>query len=118
MMMEQVLARENLLAAWRRVKANAGAPGIDGMTVEEFPAFSREHWPRIRSALMEGTYRPAPVRRVFTGGWLITSVSHREPISLDIGCSCSVPFPEMSVWRFHQRIPVSGANARISAASS
>jgi|TARA_B100000315_G_scaffold257276_1_gene305597 RNA-directed DNA polymerase len=64
-MMEQVLASENLHAAWRRVKANAGAPGIDGMTVEAFPAFGREHWPRIRSALMAGTYRPAPVRRVF-----------------------------------------------------
>ena len=64
-MMEQVLAPENLRAAWRRVKANAGAPGIDGMTVEAFPAFGREHWPRIRSALMAGTYRPAPVRRVF-----------------------------------------------------
>jgi RNA-directed DNA polymerase len=64
-MMEQVLARENLLKAWQRVKSNKGAPGTDGMTVEEFPAFSREHWPRLRSALMEGTYRPAPVRRVF-----------------------------------------------------
>src|ERR1035437_1863587 len=64
-MMEQILAPENLRAAWKRVKANAGAPGIDGMTVEAFPAFSREHWPRIRSALMAGTYRPAPVRRVF-----------------------------------------------------
>jgi retron-type reverse transcriptase len=64
-MMEQVLAPENLQKAWHRVKTNAGAPGIDGMTVEAFPAFSREHWPRIRSALMEGTYRPAPVRRVF-----------------------------------------------------
>jgi RNA-directed DNA polymerase len=64
-MMEQVLAAENLRRAWQRVKTNAGAPGIDGMTVEDFPAFSREHWPRIRSALMEGTYIPAPVRRVF-----------------------------------------------------
>ena len=64
-MMEQVLAPENLRAAWRRVKANAGAPGIDGMTVEQFPAFCREQWPGIRSALMDGTYRPAPVRRVF-----------------------------------------------------
>jgi len=64
-MMEQVLSAENLQAAWRRVKANAGAPGIDGMTVEAFPAFCREHWPRIRSALMTGTYHPAPVRRVF-----------------------------------------------------
>ncbi len=64
-MMEQVLAPENLRAAWRRVKGNAGAPGIDGMTVEAFPAFCRQQWPRIRSALMEGAYRPAPVRRVF-----------------------------------------------------
>jgi len=64
-MIEQILAPENLRRAWQRVKSNAGAPGIDGMTVQEFPAFSREHWPRIRSALMDGTYRPAPVRRVF-----------------------------------------------------
>jgi RNA-directed DNA polymerase len=64
-MMEQVLAAENLQKAWQRVKANAGAPGMDGMTVAEFPAFCRQHWPRIRSALMAGTYRPAPVRRVF-----------------------------------------------------
>jgi RNA-directed DNA polymerase len=64
-MMEQVLASENLRKAWHRVKTNAGAPGIDGMTVEAFSAFCRKHWPRIRSALMEGTYRPAPVRRVF-----------------------------------------------------
>ena len=64
-MMEQILASENLPAAWRRVKANAGAPGIDGMTVEAFPAFARAHWPRIRSALVSGAYRPAPVRRVF-----------------------------------------------------
>ena len=64
-MMENILERENLLRAWRRVKSNAGASGIDGMTVERFPAFCREHWPRIRSALMEGTYHPAPVRRAF-----------------------------------------------------
>lgn len=64
-MMEQFLAPENLQKAWRRVQANAGAPGIDGMTVEAFPAFMRKHWPRIRSALMAGTYCPASVRRVF-----------------------------------------------------
>ena len=64
-MMEQILDPENLAEAWKRVKANRGAPGIDGMTVEGFPAFAREHWPRIRAAIKEGTYRPAPVRRVF-----------------------------------------------------
>jgi len=51
-MMESILERENLLRAWQRVKSNAGAPGIDGMTVEGFPAFCRKHWPRIRSALL------------------------------------------------------------------
>ena len=64
-MMECVLDRENLDRAWQRVRANHGAPGIDGLTIEQFPAFFREHWERLRSALMAGTYRPAAVRRVF-----------------------------------------------------
>ena len=64
-MMERILAPENLAAAWKRVKANKGAPGIDGMTVEAFPAFCPEHWPRILTAILEGTYRPARARRVF-----------------------------------------------------
>lgn len=63
-MMDQMLAPENLSQAWKRVRSNNGAPGIDGMSVEAFPAFCRNHWPRIRSAIKEGTYRPAPVRRV------------------------------------------------------
>ena len=62
-MIEEILDPENLAAAWKRVKANKGAAGIDGMTVRAFPAFAREHWPRIARALMEGTYRPAPVKR-------------------------------------------------------
>ena len=64
-MIEEILEPENLAQAWKRVKANKGAPGIDGMTVEDFPAFAREHWPRIATAIREGTYRPAPVRRVW-----------------------------------------------------
>jgi RNA-directed DNA polymerase len=64
-MIEEILEPENLAAAWRRVKANKGAPGIDGMNVEDFPAFAREHWPRIAIAIREGNYRPAPVRRVW-----------------------------------------------------
>ena len=61
----QVLDGVNLNLAWKQVKANKGAPGIDGMTIDEFPAFAREHWERIRSQLSKGTYHPAPVRRVF-----------------------------------------------------
>ena len=64
-MMERILAPGNLSQAWKRVKANKGAPGIDGMTVEDFPAFCRKHWPRICAAIKEGKYRPAAVRRVF-----------------------------------------------------
>jgi len=53
-----------MLRAWKRVKANGGAPGIDGMTIAAFPAFTRQHWDRIRPSLMRGTYHPAAVRRV------------------------------------------------------
>ena len=61
----QVLDSANMSLAWQRVRANKGAPGMDGMTIDEFPAFARKHWERIRSQLSEGTYRPAAVRRVF-----------------------------------------------------
>jgi len=64
-MIEDILEPENLAQAWQRVKANKGAPGIDGMTVEDFPAFAREQWPRIATAIRNGNYRPAPVRRVW-----------------------------------------------------
>ena len=60
-----MLDSANLSLAWKQVKANKGAPGIDGMTIDDFPAFARQHWERIRSQLSEGTYAPAPVRRVF-----------------------------------------------------
>ncbi|WP_221030918.1 group II intron reverse transcriptase/maturase [Opitutus sp. WL0086] len=46
------------------MKANRGAPGVDGITIDDFPARFREHWPRLRDALLAGTYVPAPVRRV------------------------------------------------------
>jgi len=64
-MMEQILQPENLQTAWKRVKSNKGAPGIDGMTIGMFPAFCLEHWKRIERELREGIYHPAPVRRVF-----------------------------------------------------
>ena len=63
--LEQVLEASNMQRAWQRVRRNRGAPGIDGMTIDEFPAFARVHWERISSQLREGAYRPAPVRRVY-----------------------------------------------------
>jgi RNA-directed DNA polymerase len=63
-LMERVCERRNLQAALRRVRRNAGSPGIDGMTVEELPGHLRVHWPRLREELLAGRYRPQPVRRV------------------------------------------------------
>ena len=63
-LMQRVLAPGNLRRAWKRVKANRGAPGVDGMRIEDFPAYARGHWPSIRQALHDGSYRPQPVRRV------------------------------------------------------
>lgn len=63
-LLEQVLDRQNLLLALKRVKANRGAPGIDGMTVKQLPELLKEAWPVIREALLAGTYQPSPVRRV------------------------------------------------------
>ena len=61
---EQMLAPQNLSRALRRVKANRGAPGVDGMTTDELGPWLRLHWASIREALDAGTYRPSPVRRV------------------------------------------------------
>jgi len=63
-LMEEVVGRENLLAAYRRVKANGGAPGVDGMTVGALWDHCRAHWARIREELLRGRYAPQPVRRV------------------------------------------------------
>ena len=62
--MEEVCDRENVVRAWQRVRDNKGAPGVDGMSIDDAVGYLREHWPGIRSQLLEGTYRPQPVRRV------------------------------------------------------
>ena len=62
--MEAVVERENLKKALAQVKRNKGAPGIDGTTVEALGPYLKEHWPSIRAQLLEGTYKPRPVRRV------------------------------------------------------
>jgi RNA-directed DNA polymerase len=63
-LIEEACEKDNLKEALRRVKANAGAAGVDGMTVKELPDFLRENWPRLKEQLLAGTYRPQPVRRV------------------------------------------------------
>lgn len=63
-LMEEVCERENCRQAFKRVKANKGSPGIDGMTVEELPGHLKEHWPALREQLLAGTYKPQAVKRV------------------------------------------------------
>jgi group II intron reverse transcriptase/maturase len=60
----QVWERENLLAALKRVEQNGGAPGIDGMTVQELRPYLKAHWEEHKAQLDAGTYKPQPVRRV------------------------------------------------------
>jgi RNA-directed DNA polymerase len=62
-LMKQVVDPVNLARAWSRVKRNRGAPGPDAMTIREFESWCPEHWPVIQQRLLDGTYRPAPVRR-------------------------------------------------------
>ena len=59
-----VLARENLQRAWKRVKANKGTAGVDGLDIDQTAERLRTQWPVIRGQLLSGTYRPMPVRRV------------------------------------------------------
>jgi RNA-directed DNA polymerase len=63
-LMEEVCERENLKEALRRVKANKGSAGVDGMTVGGISDYLKQHWPVIREQLLNGTYEPKPVRRV------------------------------------------------------
>jgi RNA-directed DNA polymerase len=63
-LMEAICERENLREALRRVKANKGSAGVDGMTVGGITCYLKQHWPAIREQLLNGTYEPRPVRRV------------------------------------------------------
>jgi RNA-directed DNA polymerase len=62
--MQYVVSRENMLQAWKQVRANAGAPGVDEITVKEFLSYAKAHWEGIKASLLNGTYRPHPVKRV------------------------------------------------------
>ena len=62
-LMEEVCERENLTKALKRVQANKGSPGVDGMTVQRLGDHLRESWTTIREQLLNGTYQPQPVKR-------------------------------------------------------
>jgi RNA-directed DNA polymerase len=62
-LMEVILDRENLIRAWKRVCGNKGAPGIDGMKIDQLWDFLKRHWQSIKQGLLSGAYKPQPVRR-------------------------------------------------------
>jgi RNA-directed DNA polymerase len=63
-LIEEVVRRDNMLAAYERVRSNGGAPGIDGMTVDDLGPHLREHWAQIRQEVLDGRYVPNAVRKV------------------------------------------------------
>ena len=63
-LLEAALTRQNLQLAWKRIKANKGAAGVDGLDIEQTAQVIRQRWPDIRQALLQGRYRPSPVRKV------------------------------------------------------
>src|SRR5919109_4022177 len=63
-LMEEVCGRKNCKQALARVRRNKGSAGSDGMTVEQLPAYLKQHWPTIREQLLSATYKPQPVKRV------------------------------------------------------
>ena len=75
---EKIVARDNLQRAWQRVEANKGAAGCDDVSVSEFPAWARVHWPTIKLELQEGTYQPHAVRRV----WIPKANGDQRPLGI------------------------------------
>jgi RNA-directed DNA polymerase len=63
-LLRQAFTRENMVGAWKRVKANKGSAGVDGYTIGQTAVYLKEHWPEIREELLSGKYRPQAVRRV------------------------------------------------------
>ena len=62
-LMEMMLERNNIIRAWKRVCANKGAPGVDGMRTDQLGKYLERHWPKIEKDLLNGTHKPLPVRR-------------------------------------------------------
>ena len=63
-LLEEILSRENMQLAYKKVKANKGASGVDGITIEEIDAYLKENWVDIRDKIRRRKYKPQPVRRV------------------------------------------------------
>ena len=63
-LLKSIVSRENMVRAYKQVRKNGGAPGVDGMTIEGLKMYLSEHYESLISSILTGTYRPLPVRRV------------------------------------------------------
>lgn len=63
-LLEEILSRENMQLAYKRVKANKGAGGVDGITIEEVDKYLKENWEDIQEKIRRRKYKPKPVKRV------------------------------------------------------
>ena len=86
-LLEAILDAANVSRAWKRVKRNQGTPGIDGITIDEFPERFRAEWPRLCKALLGGAYVPSAVRRTELvkpdGGVRLLGISTQNHETLD-----------------------------------
>jgi RNA-directed DNA polymerase len=79
-LLERILDRDNMIRAWKRVKANKGAAGVDGLSIDDAFEFIRQHWEGIRSSLENGRYVPMPVRRV----WIDKRDGGKRPLGIPV----------------------------------
>ena len=77
-LLETIITRENVSRAWQRVKSNKGAAGVDAVSVTDFPAWARQHWPEIKSKVLNGDYQPEAVRRV----WIPKPNGDKRPLGI------------------------------------
>ena len=63
-LMGLVVSSENMRKAWKQVRSNKGSPGVDAVSIEDFPEFIKSRWSKIKRSLLEGYYIPSPVLRV------------------------------------------------------
>lgn len=77
-LLETIVARDNPHRAWKRVKANKGAAGVDAISVADFPAWAHQHWPTIKTQLMSDDYQPEAVRRV----WIPKPNGDKRPLGI------------------------------------
>ena len=84
-LMESICERQNMNRALKRVRENKGAPGIDGMTVEELPGYLVRHWPKIKAQLLTGDYSSLTRRNPQRDRWLteLRQTAAKNAIGLD-----------------------------------